>query len=298
MLTCEHIRPRLDAFRTSELSSAEQEAIAAHLADCADCGAVLADLRRLAEQATSLRLAAPPAVREAVLAGAADGFAQIDTDLGPTWIAFGSRGITLVHLGPEEPERFAARYARRRRRALQPRPLPERYAAAVRAAAAGEAAPSVPVDLGGLGPFEQTVLTELRRIPRGEVRTYAWLAGAAGQPRAVRAVGNAMARNPVPLLLPCHRVVPTGGGVGNYGFGSAVKRALLEREGVPIVELDDLARRGVRVVGCTTTGVYCCPTCRDLRRSRLDHRRPFASPAAAAAAGYRPCQHCRPALAS
>ena len=83
----------------------------------------------------------------------------------------------------------------------------------------------------GLTTFQQKILRLLQTIPRGEVRTYAWLARKAGRPRAARAVGNVMAGNPVPWLLPCHRVVPSQGGVGNYAFGSKMKRDLLHREG-------------------------------------------------------------------
>jgi methylated-DNA-[protein]-cysteine S-methyltransferase len=70
-------------------------------------------------------------------------------------------------------------------------------------------------------------------IPFGEVRTYAELAEAAGSPRAVRAAGNAMARNPIPIIVPCHRVLRTGGALGGYGGGVEVKRYLLglERSG-------------------------------------------------------------------
>jgi methylated-DNA-[protein]-cysteine S-methyltransferase len=68
-------------------------------------------------------------------------------------------------------------------------------------------------------------------IPYGEVVTYSDLAAAAGSPRAVRAAGNAMARNPIPIVVPCHRVVRTGGGLGGYGGGLDVKRWLLDLEG-------------------------------------------------------------------
>lgn len=67
-------------------------------------------------------------------------------------------------------------------------------------------------------------------IPYGEVRTYAQLAAAAGNPLAVRAAGNAMARNPIPIVVPCHRVLRTGGGLGGYGGGLDVKRRLLDLE--------------------------------------------------------------------
>lgn len=83
------------------------------------------------------------------------------------------------------------------------------------------------------GPFQRGVLEALHRgVPRGEVVTYGQLAALAGRPRAARAAGTACARNPVPLIVPCHRVVPSGGGVGFYGGGSEYKRTLLALEGV------------------------------------------------------------------
>ena len=88
------------------------------------------------------------------------------------------------------------------------------------------------VDLSSRTPFHQEVLRATTRIPRGEVLTYAALAAMVGRPRAARAVGTAMARNPVPLLVPCHRVVPSSGGVGNYGYGRSLKAKLLAGEGV------------------------------------------------------------------
>lgn len=68
-------------------------------------------------------------------------------------------------------------------------------------------------------------------IPYGSVRTYSELAAAAGSPRAIRAAGNAMARNPIPIVVPCHRVLRTGGNLGGYGGGLDVKRWLLGLEG-------------------------------------------------------------------
>ncbi len=92
----------------------------------------------------------------------------------------------------------------------------------------------VPLDLSSRSAFHQQVLRAAARIPCGEVRTYAELAAEVGRPNAARAVGTAMARNPVPLLVPCHRVVPSSGGVGNYGFGSDLKAKLLANEGVTL----------------------------------------------------------------
>ncbi len=86
---------------------------------------------------------------------------------------------------------------------------------------------TVPVDLSGLPRFRRRVLEVARRIPFGEVRRYAWLARRIGRPRAARAVGTALARNPVPLLVPCHRVLRSDGSVSGYLFGVRVKEALL-----------------------------------------------------------------------
>lgn len=87
-------------------------------------------------------------------------------------------------------------------------------------------------------PFQRACWDACRRIPRGETRTYAWLAAKAGSPDAVRAAGQAMRRNPLPVVVPCHRVVSSGGGIGGYAGDTRpeaanvrVKRFLLDVEG-------------------------------------------------------------------
>ena len=92
---------------------------------------------------------------------------------------------------------------------------------------------ALPVDLRLIGtPFRRTVLETLYRdVHRGETISYGRLAAAAGYPRAARAVGTACARNPVPIVVPCHRVLPGSGRLGSYGGGPQRKRALLELEG-------------------------------------------------------------------
>ena len=88
-----------------------------------------------------------------------------------------------------------------------------------------------PLDLQGT-PFQQAVWRALQAIPAGSVWTYGQLAQHLGRPRAARAVGSACGANPIPFLVPCHRVVASNGGLGGFGLGLAVKRVLLEREGV------------------------------------------------------------------
>lgn len=96
---------------------------------------------------------------------------------------------------------------------------------------AGEAA--LPLDVRGT-PFQQRVWQALRAIPMGTTTSYGALAVAIGHPRACRAIGTAVGRNPIAVAIPCHRVLPVAGGIGNYRWGSGIKRLLLAREGIPI----------------------------------------------------------------
>lgn len=92
------------------------------------------------------------------------------------------------------------------------------------------AAPELPLDVAGTA-FQEAVWRELRRIPPGETRSYTQIAAAIGQPKAVRAVGSANGDNHVAVLIPCHRVIRSDGGLGGYAGGLDRKRKLLEREG-------------------------------------------------------------------
>jgi len=83
-----------------------------------------------------------------------------------------------------------------------------------------------------LTSFQKKVYTVVKNIPLGEVRTYAWVAGRAGKPDAARAVGNALNKNPFPLIIPCHRVIPSDNSIGGYAFGVDLKKRLLEIEHV------------------------------------------------------------------
>lgn len=90
------------------------------------------------------------------------------------------------------------------------------------------------VDLTGLTPFQKRVLRIVETIPYGETRTYRQVAEAAGCPKGARAVGQVMAVNPVPIIIPCHRVVASGGFLGGYTGGLEMKTRLLELEGIKV----------------------------------------------------------------
>lgn len=152
--------------------------------------------------------------------------------IGELWAGWTENG--LCWLVPHETEaEFRQRIARRYPRAelVEDEAGGARWAADLVAWLAGKVA-SLPVELRGLTPFERKVLSACATIPRGEVRSYGELAAMVGQPTASRAVGGVMSRNPVPLLLPCHRVVQSGGSLGHYGLGGTpVKERLLQMEG-------------------------------------------------------------------
>jgi len=146
---------------------------------------------------------------------------------------------------------------------------------------------SVPVDLSGAPAFQRKVLAAAREIPFGEARPYAWVARRIGQPRAVRAVGTALGRNPVPVIVPCHRVLRSDGGLGGYIFGLDVKERLLQIERTtPVFE------------GCASTRIVCRVGCIHGRHMRPDNRVVFASVEDAHSLGYRPCRVCRPPRAA
>jgi O-6-methylguanine DNA methyltransferase len=152
------------------------------------------------------------------------------------------------------------------------------------------------VDLSWLPPFQRRVLETTAQIPRGEVRPYGWIAREIGSPGATRAVGTALGHNPIPFIIPCHRVVRSDGTLGEYsGGGPAMKVKVLELEGAPVEELLDRARRGERLLGCTSTHIVCYPSCHAARRARRENTVPFISVAQAHSSGYRPCKLCRPA---
>ncbi len=90
---------------------------------------------------------------------------------------------------------------------------------------------AVQVDWNGISGFRRAVLEEAIRIPAGQTRSYGWLAERVGHPRAARAVGRVMATNPLPLVVPCHRVVGSDGSLHGYGGGLPMKEALLRAEG-------------------------------------------------------------------
>jgi O-6-methylguanine DNA methyltransferase len=275
--------------RTGELAHQEHHEVEQHLKTCKSCEESAGDVDQLARAVKSLIVAPPRSLREVM--NLADSYDQVEN----VWVAFSDRGFRMI--SARSLDDLRARYSKRYGQSLQRGTIPDALRDQVLAALHGEGIDRPAVDFGETTELENDVLRTLNRIPRGEVRSYSWLAQQVGRPRAVRAVANVVARNMVPFVVPCHRVVPAGGGVGKYAYGSRMKRELLKREGVDVDELDALARDHIRFIGSRTTKIYCFPTCRDARRIREENRVPFHAAEEAAEKGYRPCRRCQPIAA-
>lgn len=190
--------------------------------------------------ATGPSLESTRAAKLALRAGLAELNAQIfydrvaQTPLGPIWLATGPHGLvaieysgseasfraTLAKLSQNEPQRSAAKVAPAKTQVL--------------AYLSGNSNRfNLDIDLSHLTAFQRRVLEETRKVPRGQVATYAQIAKRIGQPKAVRAVGQALRRNPVPIVVPCHRVIASDGSLGGYGgeMRSRHKLQLLQLEG-------------------------------------------------------------------
>lgn len=249
------------------------------------------DLRRLGD------VKAPAGFADRVLAhaGMADSYAVFETVLGPVYVAWNRLGVSAAMRSKSAAE-FETWFGREIGRRLVRAEPPAELAAKIEDQLEGKR--RLQFDLRGLTPFSQAVLRKTLEIRRGEVRPYGWIAREIGHPAAVRAVGTALANNPIPYFIPCHRVIRSDGVIGNYGGGGPeAKKQILDLEGVQLARLQRLAHSGLRYEGIKSTKIFCFPTCYHGRRAKEANFVFFHSEDEARAAGYRPCKDCRPAVA-
>ena len=252
---------------------------------------VMLDLKRLGD------VKAPPGFAERVLAqaGVTDSYAVFETVLGPVYVAWSRLGVSAA-MRSRSAEEFEAWFRRDVGRGLVRVEPPAGMAQKIADQLDGKR--RLQFDLRQLTPFSQAVLRKTLQIRRGEVRPYGWIAREIGHPAAVRAVGTALANNPIPYFIPCHRVIRSDGVIGNYGGGGPqAKRDILTLEGVQLKRLERLARSGIRYEGVRSTKIFCFPTCYHGRHAREENFVFFRDEDEARAAGYRPCKDCRPAVA-
>src|SRR6476661_2694206 len=216
-----------------------------------------------------LREPAPAGLTHSTLVavGLADDYAVMDSPIGPLRVAWNARGFSTVEEAPDDGTFEARFHARTGRVARRRDTLPEGLARKIERRLGGDRRNRIELDLRGSTEFERAVWMKALEIPSGEVRPYGWIAAEIGRPKAVRAVGTALGHNPVPLLIPCHRVVRSDGHIGQYSLGGPeVKRRVLTAEGLDLDRLEAYASRGIRYLGSDTTHIFCMPTCRHARR--------------------------------
>lgn len=230
---CEVVEDVLPAMVIGDLTDEDETAIEAHCATCRSC----ADIRGTWE--TGLAEPQPPpslgAFSPAQALGLHEGhYGLMESPVGDLLIVVTDDGVADISYlaNHDREERFAE--------------LEERGILATERSTAVETVReqlqeyfthrrttfSLPVDLVGLTPFTQQVLKATSHVPFGHVRTYQGIATEIGRPKASRAVGNALGRNPVPVIVPCHRVVRADGSMGWYTGGAHIKEALLDIENV------------------------------------------------------------------
>ena len=178
-------------------------------------------------EANQGRLGMAPSAWAAGGKGVTIAWAVVDTTLGQMLVAATDNGVCRLSFN-EGVEALEARFPN-----AELAQGDAKFAALLADVVAAVEAPGdfghIPLDVKGTA-FQEAVWRELQRIPGGETRTYAQLAAAVGKPKAVRAAGSANGANNVAVLIPCHRVIRTGGGLGGYAYGLEIKRKLLEKE--------------------------------------------------------------------
>jgi O-6-methylguanine DNA methyltransferase len=293
-MRCESALIRLDELRTGELDAREVGAVREHLEHCEYCDGVYRRISGIANSARSLLGECPTSCAESLERKLFDRVAPASSGGLDFWVGFSEQGLNDVVLAAGRSfEEYVWSHFKRFGKELRPADLPAPLEHQLRDAIAGRGVEKPQVDLSSLPDFERRVLETLISIPNGELRSYGWVAREAGRPGAVRAVGNVCAHNPVPLVVPCHRVVPAVGGLGGYGMGPEMKRRMLEREGVDLERVERLGRAGAKYVKAGEEW-YCFPTCRHVRCIANDELEPVRDEREAAALGLIPCGDCRP----
>ena len=241
-MRCSDVEALWDEMR--EGAEPRSEHVVAHLRRCKTCQEAYEQYEGVAYCLTCLPAVEPPgtlvlrildhikSLREHYRSADADEFARMPSPLGQLLVSWRDSGITYVGLErAEDAEASRAEVERRLRRPVRAAEPPAWVRDAVERFFTTWNVDMSRVDISHLSPFEQAALRKAAQIPPGEVRSYGWIAREIGHPHAARAVGQAMARNPVALLFPCHRVVDASGALHNYGYGVEVKARILRMEG-------------------------------------------------------------------
>jgi methylated-DNA-[protein]-cysteine S-methyltransferase len=307
---CVAIEPDLIATAMGEAEAPATERVVAHVAACSPCRDDLARYRAIDTAVGVLRSTAPPAgdaeaARQRLVARLADlrtrilSYRVVPSPLGPILVARSEHGVALVeYLGQAgvegsrlfrmagiEPHEDASDLEGLQRELLD-------YLEGRRTRL------DWPLDLrGARSDFQRAVMEATVAVPFGAVSSYTGIAAQLGRPAAVRAVAQALRHNPLPIVVPCHRIVGSGGDlVGYAGNRVGLKQHLLRLEGVPTLQTrtSRIARRALYHYEPNPAHEYCLPTCGDIAQRPIGLL--FARREQAEARGLVPCTTCQPHL--
>ena len=245
-VACEAMPARV----AGDLSNHDESWLIEHTDDCNDCANELRRYDRLDDVLTAAseidaESCKPPPVmlprRERIW------YTRIDSPIGELLLAATPDGLREIEFGSHVPESDFV--ARQRERGVDPvrleriedaepgvRQTLQRAATQLNEYFGGQRARfDVPLDWGAMAPFQRSVLEATAAVPFGQLDTYAGIARLIGKPGATRAVGNALGRNPIPVIVPCHRVIRSDGTIGGYTGGLGIKHHLLAIESVTLV---------------------------------------------------------------
>ena len=236
-----------------DLTPPEEGWLHGHVAGCGSCAVELDRFARTGAvldrvHASAVALAVPPPFRR----GRPAVYARLESPVGSLLVAASDVGLCEIDFAGDGIEGTMERFRRRLiARGFDPQPVPDvcgaGEAAAAEATMVDVAAQlrqyfagrrdrfDLPLDFAGVSPFTRAVLEATAEVPFGRLDTYRAIAGRVGKPAATRAVGSALGRNPIPVVVPCHRIVRTGGALGGYTGGLRIKERLLALEGVTLV---------------------------------------------------------------
>jgi methylated-DNA-[protein]-cysteine S-methyltransferase len=311
--SCRAIEKDLLASAIGEADRPAEGRVAAHVAGCQPCRSEHTEYRAI-DRHLGVMQAAPVDTRGALqsrerlearlgdLRSRIVAYRVFESPLGPILLAHSEQGVVLVEYLQGRRDLAASRLARQRGiEAVEDGGEAEGLYRDFRAYVEGRAQ-RLPwaLDLRlARSPFQRKVLEHTAQIPYGAVISYKRLANDLGQPQAVRAVAQALRWNPVPIAIPCHRVVGASGLLTGYAGGETTrKRQLLSTEGVPVVPAhEDFAiARGAMYILAPGDREYCIPSCASTETLHSGLLTYFGSRKSAEAVGLNPCTGCRPDL--
>jgi O-6-methylguanine DNA methyltransferase len=218
-----------------------REHVLAHLRRCETCQELYRAFEGVAYCLSCLPVVEPPAglvpkildhIRTVVRTRTPDEIARVASPIGTLFVAFRGTGISYLAIDRGEPyEKVREQIERRLRRSVRPAATPPWILERLARFFATWSTDPEGIEISALTEFERAAMRKAMEIPPGEVRSYSWIAREIGHPHAARAVAQVMARNPVALLVPCHRVVDASGSLHRYGYGLELKARILRMEG-------------------------------------------------------------------